>query len=65
MTTSKHLVEVLSFVRGDNLATIATDGVRHVTQEFELCKEHGRLATAIAYLEGKGYNIQIDEFESI
>lgn len=65
MKTSEHLVEVLSFRRGDNLATIATDGVRHVTQEFELLMEHGRLATAIAYLEGKGYVIQIDEFESI
>lgn len=65
MTNSKHSVEVLSFVRGDNLATIATDGVRHVTQEFELLMEHGRLATAIAYLEGKGYKIQIDGFESL
>lgn len=65
MKTSEHLVEVLSFRRGDNLATIATDGVRHVSQEFELCKEHGRLTTAIAYLEGKGYEIQIDEFESL
>lgn len=65
MEKNHHLVEVLSFRRGDNLATIATDGVRHVTQEFELCKEHGRLATAIAYLEGKGYEIQVDEFESL
>lgn len=65
MKQSEHLVEVLSFRRGDNLATIATDGARHVTQEFELCKEHGRLATAIAYLEGKGYEIQADGFESL
>ena len=65
MEKNQHLVEVLSFRRGDNLATIATDGVRHVTQEFELCMEHGRLATAIAYLEGKGYEILIDEFESL
>lgn len=65
MKQSEHLVEVLSFKRGDNLATIATDGVRHVTQEFELCKEHGRLATAIAYLEGKGYGILMDGFESL
>lgn len=65
MEKNHHLVEVLSFRRGDNLATIATDGVRHVTQEFELCKEHGRLASAIAYLEAKGYQILIDEFESL
>ena len=65
MAQNEHLVEVLSFRRGDNLATIATDGVRHVTQEFELIREHGRLASAIAYLEGKGYEILIDEFESV
>lgn len=65
MGKNQHLVEVLSFQRGDNLATIATDGVRHVTQEFELCKEHGRLATAIAYLEAKGYQLLIDEFECL
>lgn len=65
MEKNHHLVEVLSFRRGDNLATIATDGQRHVTQEFELCKEHNRLATAIAYLESKGYEILIDEFESL
>ena len=65
MAQKEHLVEVLSFRRGDNLATIATDGVRHVTQEFELIREHGRLASAIAYLEGKGYEILIDEFESV
>lgn len=65
MAQKEHLVEVLSFRRGDNLATIATNGQRHVTQEFELCKEHGRLATAIAYLEAKGYQILIDEFESL
>lgn len=65
MKVNEHLVEVLSFRRGDNLATIATDGVRHVTQEFELLMEHGRLASAIAYLEGKGYEILIDEFENV
>ena len=59
-----HPTEVVSFQRGDNLATIATDGVRHVTQEIELVKEHSTLARAISYLEAKGYNISIDNFES-
>ena len=35
MSNGNHLTEVLSFSRGDNLATIATDGARHVSQEFE------------------------------
>lgn len=57
--------EVLSFKRGDNLATIATNGTRHVSQEFELVKEHSTLSRAIGYLEAKGYNLLIDQFESV
>lgn len=58
-------VEVLSFRRGDNLATIATDGERHVSQELELSKEHASLSQAIAYLEAKGYDIDTDNFKTI
>lgn len=65
MRTGEHLVEVLSFRRGDNLATIATDGKRHVSQELELSKEHATLSKAISYLEAKGYGILMDGFESI
>lgn len=60
-----HPVEVISFVNGDNLATIASDGVRHVTQEFSLCKEFPTLKKAIAYLEAKGFRIVTDHFNSI
>lgn len=65
MTNNQHQVEVLSFGRGDNLATIATDGRRHVSQEIELVKEHKSLSAAISYLEAKGYNIMIDRHESV
>ena len=65
MNHQQHLVEVLSFRRGDNLATIATNGQRHVTQEFELCKEFPSLAKAISYLEAKGYAIDVDNFQSL
>ena len=65
MRTVEHPVEVLSFRMGDNLATIATDGTRHVSQELELSKEHATLSKAISYLEAKGYGILIDGFESI
>ena len=65
MSNEHHLVEVLSFRRGDNLATIATDGNRHVSQEFELCKEHTSLARAISYLEAKGYSVDNDDFKTI
>lgn len=65
MNHQQHLVEVLSFRRGDNLATIATNGQRHVTQEFELCKEFPSLARAISYLEAKGYAIDAGNFQSL
>lgn len=58
-------VEVLSFRRGDNLATIATDGERHVSQEHEHAKDHATLSQAIAYLEAKGYSIDTDNFKTI
>lgn len=60
-----HPTEVLSFRRGDNLATVATDGRRHVTQEFEHCVEHGSLNMAISYLECKGYEIDTSNFQSV
>lgn len=60
-----HQVEVLSFGRGDNLATIATDGERHVSQEFEHAKEHVTLGRAIAYLCAKGYVIDPENFKSL
>lgn len=65
MSRIQNEVEVLSFRNGDNLATIATDGTRHVSQEFELSKEHATLSKAISYLEAKGYGILIDGFESL
>ena len=46
-------VEVLKFRNGDNVATIATNGIMHVTKEYELLKEHGTQHHAIGYLEAK------------
>lgn len=65
MNKNTHPVEVLSFQRGDNLATIATDGTRHVSQEIELVKEHSTLSKAISYLEAKGYSIDPDNFSTL
>lgn len=64
-TPKTYPVEVLSFTRGDNLATIATNGIMHVSQEFECVKQHISLKTAIAYLESKGYKIDTSNFQSI
>ncbi len=60
-----HPVEVLSFRRGNRLATIATDGRRHVSQEVEEPKEHDTLGNAIAYLECKGYRIDASSTRSV
>lgn len=57
--------EVLGFTRGDNVATIATNGHMYVSQEFELAKEHASLSKAIAYLEAKGYSIDTSNFQSL
>lgn len=54
--------EVISFRRGDRLATVVTDGKNHRTYEFETCRSHGSLRMAIAYLESQGYQIDIDNF---
>ena len=64
-TTVNHPVEIISFTRGDNLATIATDGNRHVSQEFQNVKEHSSLRAAISYLVAKGYAIDTSNFQAI
>lgn len=65
MKTTSHPTEVLSFRNGDNLATIATDGLRHVSQEHELVREHAKLSQAISYLVAKGYSIDTENFRSL
>ena len=52
--------EVLTFRRGDSVATVVTDGVTHKTYEQTGETWHARLSSAIAYLECRGYNIDID-----
>lgn len=65
MSNEFHPCEVLTFSRGDNLATVATNGERHVSEEIRLVKEHSSLSRAISYLEAKGYQIRIDEFQCL
>ena len=62
MSNSQHEVQVLSFVRGENQATVVTDGERHKSFEFECSQDHPSLHRAIAYLESKGYSIVPDAF---
>lgn len=63
--TNSHSVEVLTFVNQDLLATIATDGTRHVVQIIDNLVEFTTLPKAIAYLEARGYSIDTSNFKSI
>ena len=58
----EHAVEVLTFRRGIDVATVVTDGEQTRTFERDDNRPHPTLARAIGYLEAKGYSIQIDEW---
>lgn len=62
-------VELLFFMKGDREATIATDGLRNVTQENTatgpLTKDFATLPRAIAYLEAHGYSIDASRFKAL
>ena len=61
-TVTSKPVEVLTFRRGIDVATIVTDGEQTRTFERDDNRAHPTLAKAIGYLEAKGYSIQIDEW---
>lgn len=61
-TVISNPVEVLTFRRGIDVATIVTDGEQTRTFERDDNRPHPTLAKAIGYLEAKGYLIQIDEW---
>ena len=65
MKNETHPTEVLSFMKGDHLATVVTDGTTHKTYEFEKCKSHGSLNMAISYLEAMGYEIDMEKFNGL
>lgn len=65
MNNATHTTEVLSFTHGDNLATVVTDGLRHMSYELEMRVQHPTLTRAIAYLESKGYELTTDDWDSI
>lgn len=56
-TNNHGTAEVLTFRKGDLVATIATNGKRHVSQVGTRALEHGSLNMAISYLECMGYHI--------
>ena len=58
-------MEMLRFTQGDLTASIATDGLRSVTQEGWQCNEFNSLTGAIAYLEARGWSIDTSNFDSI
>lgn len=65
MKVTSFPMEVLSFQLDGNLATIATNGMRHVSQVNTQCQEHKSLGAAISHLESLGYQIIPDRFFNI
>lgn len=63
--TNPHQVEVLTFTNDDLLATIATDGTRHIVQIVERCLEFTSLSKAISYLSARGFSIDPGNFKTI
>lgn len=57
--------ELLVLRKGRKVATIATNGERHVSQVKSACREWPRLVSAIAYLEAQGYRIDTASCRSI
>ena len=56
-------VEIITFVKGRKVATIATNGNLHVSQEPSgIAIGHRTLWKAIGYLETKGFRIRTDVF---
>jgi len=54
--------EVLTFRNGDRLATVVTDGRTVKTYEWESNRQHASLSKAIAYLEARGYSVEVEQF---
>lgn len=61
---SKIETEILVFTKGDQIATIVTDGTTHKTYELKNCQNHGSLNMAISHLEAMGYSIQVEKFNA-
>lgn len=65
MSNGLYPTEVISFVHTDgHTASVASNGMRHVTQETET-REHPTLEAAISHLEAKGYHIVTDHFRAL
>lgn len=53
----KQQIEMMEFVRGDELAMIVMDGRTVRTYEVKECRAHLSLYQAIGYLEANGWSI--------
>lgn len=62
MKFERREIEVLTFRRHGQIATVVTDGSAHRTYEPTACKSHRSMTRAISYLEANGYEIEMDTF---
>lgn len=62
MSRENHTVIALYFRKVSDTAVIVTDGKFYLSRESEQLAEHATLSKAISYLEAKGYDIDIENF---
>lgn len=58
--TNEQSIEVLTFMRGDETATVATNGALHAVYTRTYTRKYTTLHAAIAHLESRGYSIRTD-----
>ena len=61
-TTTSPEVAVIAFRKGDEWATVVTDGNQTRSFTMEGCRPHGDMMRAIGFLESRGYEVLTDVF---
>lgn len=57
-------VEVISFRKGEDVATVAMGDARCVSMVRGRCVEHRSWRVAVCFLEALGYSIAADDFKA-
>lgn len=61
-TTTSPEVAVIAFRKGDEWATVVTDGDQTRSFTWQECRAHEDMMRAIGFLESRGYEVLTDVF---
>lgn len=61
-TTTSPEVAVIAFRKGDEWATVVTDGDQTRSFTWRECRRHEDMMRAIGFLESRGYEVLTDVF---